>query len=170
MVVAGDAKGPSEYDLSGIDGLSPDQIVFLGIEAQSDAESHLGSLLPRNHYCRKNMGYLHAIRTGASCVYETDDDNAPLDSWGQRDQWVNAPRFAKTVFSEDPSWVNVYKFFTDDLIWPRGLPLDRIRERSTLTPSPAQSLANSPIKRASTGRRSNRDWQTVLRMLMPRGG
>ena len=32
---------------------------------------------PFNHYARKNLGYMEAIRNKADLIYDTDDDNIP---------------------------------------------------------------------------------------------
>jgi hypothetical protein len=119
VVVAGDAKGPSAYDLPAVD--------FLSFEDQLRLPFRLPPLLPRGHYARKNAGYLEAVRQGAECIYETDDDSIPARCWGSRDLRLNAPR---TIQGRDEGpgvkWVNVYRQFSDEVIWPRGFPLDRI--------------------------------------------
>ncbi|QDV43146.1 hypothetical protein Enr13x_30000 [Stieleria neptunia] len=140
LVVAGDTKGPAEFDLGGIDGFSDRQLEFLDIESQLNSDFRVAPLLPTKHYCRKNIGYLAAMRSNASCIYETDDDNAPLESWAARQEWIDQPRFVSTPRSERPIWINVYKHFSADLIWPRGLPLDQIREPSVVSDAPSSAL------------------------------
>jgi hypothetical protein len=63
-----------------------------------------------------------AIARGATCIYETDDDNAPLP------EWVIRSRTCEASIASGPRWVNIYRYFWDDLIWPRGFPIDRIHE------------------------------------------
>ena len=141
LVIAGDTKGPDSFDLSDVIGFGANQLTFLDIEAQLGTGFRLAELLPTKHYARKNIGYLQAIRSGASCIYETDDDNAPLESWTPRSEYVESAVILKVLKKgsdplEDservrplfqlPSWVNVYRHFSDANIWPRGLPLDRI--------------------------------------------
>ena len=84
LVVAGDRKGPAAFELPDCD--------FLGLDAQRASGFALAQALPTGHYARKNVGYLHAIRAGAACLYETDDDNAPLATWAPRAETVAAPR------------------------------------------------------------------------------
>ena len=116
LIVAGDRKGPPDYELPGCD--------FLSLNAQQDSGFTLAKILPVGHYARKNIGYLHAIRAGAPCIYETDDDNAPLASWAPRSELVHGSR---EVSGE--GWVNVYRYFTEESgIWPRGFPLERVAE------------------------------------------
>ena len=143
LVIAGDTKGPDSFDLSSVQGFAPDQLCFLDIDSQMASPFTLAPLLPTKHYCRKNLGYLHAISDGASCLYETDDDNAPLDQWKPREEWIQDVQFVESSPSEDPTWVNVYRHFTKDLIWPRGLPLDQIQTLSSLTNSADASLQNA---------------------------
>ena len=80
LVVVGDRKGPASFDVAGVD--------FLSLEDQNASSFELARKLPVNHYTRKNIGYLHAIAQGANCIYETDDDNAPLPGWAPRSKEV----------------------------------------------------------------------------------
>lgn len=116
MVVAGDRKGPASFDLSGCD--------FLSLDAQLKSGFNLAGKLPVGHYARKNVAYLHAIRGGAGCIYETDDDNEPLDSWHQRSRELTGVR---AIASTEKGWLNVYRYFSADTsIWPRGFPLEQL--------------------------------------------
>lgn len=115
LVVAGDRKGPAAFDLPDCD--------FLSLADQQASGFALADKLPVGHYARKNIGYLHAIRAGAACIYETDDDNAPLPAWAPRTEMVDQARRIS-----GSGWVNAYRHFTDDpQIWPRGFPLDQIQ-------------------------------------------
>ena len=144
LIIVGDTKGPDSFELGSVDAFQPARLEFLDIAAQVSAGYELANILPTSHYCRKNIGYLHAIKAGASLIYETDDDNAPMDHWGPREQWVDRPRFVRSSETEAvPRWVNVYRLFTDELIWPRGLPLDRIHDGLTETDVPDASLDRS---------------------------
>jgi hypothetical protein len=113
MIVVGDRKGPAEFLMNGCR--------FVPLDEQQELPFALARRLPTGHYSRKNLGYLLAMRQGAPFVYETDDDNAPLAAWRPRacatSSRLAAPR----------EWVNVYRYFTDRPVWPRGLPLDVVR-------------------------------------------
>jgi hypothetical protein len=76
---------------------------------------------PRNHYARKNLGYLYAMQAGAECIAETDDDNLPYPSFLKN---VAEEMRARTVLGS--GWVNVYRFFTYSNVWPRGFPLQLV--------------------------------------------
>lgn len=112
LIVVGDRKGPESYDIPGCH--------FLSIDDQKELPFRLARLLPENHYARKNLGYLVACSKRAPVIYETDDDNAPTHNWTMRSPRVDARECTSS------SWVNIYSSFTSELIWPRGLPLDRI--------------------------------------------
>jgi hypothetical protein len=114
LIVAGDRKGPVAWEL-------PDS-TFLDLAAQQASGFALAAHLPTGHYARKNIGYLEAMRQGAPCIYETDDDNAPLAGWSPRAEQVEDARAVGGT-----GWVNVYRYFTDaPRIWPRGFPLQAL--------------------------------------------
>ncbi len=131
MVVAGDKKGPAAFDL-------PDTM-FLSLDKQMECGFSLSVELPTGHYARKNIGYLYAMREGAGCIYETDDDNAPLSSWCPRALNVSDARIV-----DGAGWINVYRYFTDNKhIWPRGFPLEHVQ--SSLSASQPLSVSASPL-------------------------
>jgi hypothetical protein len=117
LMVAGDAQGPDAYALSATD--------FLSLAAQKALPFRLAAALPTRNYARKNLAYLSAIAAGATCIYETDDDNAPLPEWSIRTRETDAEPVTPRP------WVNVYRIFSDALVWPRGFPLARIRDPTT---------------------------------------
>jgi hypothetical protein len=97
VVVVGDRKTPRGWYLPGVTYLSP--------ERQMDLFGTFATLIPWDHYARKCMGYLFAIRKGATIIAESDDDNFPLPIWGREilPEWGNFK-----VVSEPPV-VNIYK-------------------------------------------------------------
>jgi hypothetical protein len=70
-----------------------------------------------NHYSRKNIGYIEAMRQGATMIYDTDDDNIPNDNWILRDREVLVNS------SVGQGWYNAYSLFCSNFIWPRGFSL-----------------------------------------------
>lgn len=114
-VVVGDTKTPQNWQA--------DNVHFLSVDRQRELYGELAELIPYNHYCRKNLGYLFAVEHGADLILDTDDDNIPLDSFG-----ADISLEVKGRLLEGEDWVNVYRHFTAENIWPRGLPLNRIRE------------------------------------------
>jgi hypothetical protein len=67
------------------------------------------------------MGYLYAIQNNADIIIDTDDDNIPYENW-------YFPSFEGEfdTLDKNQGFYNIYKDFTDQHIWPRGLPLNLI--------------------------------------------
>ena len=134
IIVIGDQKGPSRFELEGAD--------FFPLNVQEKLDFSLARAIPTGHYSRKNLGYLIAIQQGAGCIYETDDDNEPASGWRPRALEVEARKI-------DPApWVNVYRFFSDQAIWPRGFPLNLIRESNAyrIEDQTSQVTVTAPIQ------------------------
>lgn len=113
IVVVGDKKTPMIK--------SSENLIYLSIEDQKELGYNIVKYCPYNHYARKNIGYLYAIQQGAEIIYDTDDDNWPGDDW-------QIPDFVcEQEYLSQQKFVNIYRYFTDKLIWPRGYPLDEIK-------------------------------------------
>lgn len=116
LVCVGDSKSPAQYELDGCD--------YFSLADQKKSSFSLSERLPEGHYARKNLGYLYAIRDGATSISETDDDNVPLEGfWRLRKPLIEGRRV------EEKGWVNAYRYFTDEKIWPRGFPLEQLSDQ-----------------------------------------
>jgi hypothetical protein len=127
LVVVGDRKSPTDWACEGVE--------YLSIHDQEGSVYSLQGKLPFNHYCRKMLGYLRAIENGAQIIIDTDDDNLPKAGWA-------FPPF-DAHYDQLPGgrgFVNIYQLFSDQPIWPRGLPLDLIRGDSRLDKGELQAL------------------------------
>ncbi|MFI5131055.1 MAG: STELLO glycosyltransferase family protein [Chitinophagales bacterium] len=115
LVVVGDKKTPADWHYT--------NCTFLNVEAQIDLSSSLATVIPFNHYGRKMIGYVYAMQQGADIIIDTDDDNIPYKDW-------TFPSFEGDFLSSknDLGWVNIYHHFSDQHIWPRGLPLRNIND------------------------------------------
>ena len=124
-IVIGDNKTPSSWNHSRCD--------FMSLEDQLKSEFATAKLLPENHYTRKNLGYLYAIKSGAQAIIDTDDDNFPIIT-----QWNNLLNSNFEIFkhssSEKISLKNIYSYFSNSDIpfWPRGFPLNLINDSETV--------------------------------------
>lgn len=112
IVIVGDRKS---YNLK-----SEGNIIFISIEDQKKMGYQIVEKTPYNHYARKNIGYLYAIKCGADIIYDTDDDNFPYDNWKIEDFSCNRKIDTRTKF------FNIYQYFTKKRVWPRGFPLNEI--------------------------------------------
>jgi hypothetical protein len=119
VVVVGDKKSPQQW--------SCPNTTFLPVDGTETTRFSLHSVLPYNHYCRKMLGYLHAIRSGAECIVDTDDDNIPKPGWG-------FPEFDGPFpcLEPDKGFINIYRYYANQHIWPRGLPLRCIHGRESM--------------------------------------
>jgi hypothetical protein len=160
LIVAGDKKGPVDFKPIELDSRWP--VEFFNLEDQLTMPFELARLLPVAHYARKNLTYLAAIQQGATCIYETDDDNAPNESWVVRKEEVETCR---TVPSGENRWVNVYQYFSNVNIWPRGLPLDEIRQ-SVPVARPLLSPKLAPIQQGLVN--GSADVDAIWRLVMDR--
>jgi hypothetical protein len=132
MIVIGDQKSPKEW----IDS----QSTFLDIEDQKKCNYKLEAQLPYNHYCRKNIGYLKAIKEGADIIYDTDDDNILHENLV-----LPSTHGPFLTYPENFGFVNIYRNFSDEFTWPRGFPLNKIREESFLATPFLQTFDSSNL-------------------------
>jgi len=115
IVVVGDVNTPSEWK-------NEKEVLYLSLEKQGRYFPELSKLIPLRHYSRKNLGYLFAILNGAQVILDTDDDNFIYNRVD-----LNFPKKVKgRIIEGKERWINVYKYFTKELVWHRGLPLEFI--------------------------------------------
>jgi hypothetical protein len=111
LIMVGDLKTPNCNDI-------------ISIEQQKQLPLKSVGTTPFNHYCRKNIGYIKAIKDGAKVIYDTDDDNIPIGELS-----LCSFNDASVAFedSSGDKFLNIYKFYSaGSHIWPRGFPLNRI--------------------------------------------
>ncbi|RYY53346.1 MAG: DUF288 domain-containing protein [Chitinophagaceae bacterium] len=133
LVVVGDKKTPAGWQYN--------NVIYLDVEAQLALAPELANVIPFNHYGRKMLGYIYALQQGADIIIDTDDDNIPYQGW-------SFPAFEGHFTTSEPSlgWINIYHHFSDQPIWPRGLPLRNIRDsRDKLKWQPARQPAQVGI-------------------------
>jgi len=109
LIVVGDSK----TDDSLYWGLN---CIYLGIKEQKEQFPTLFDKIPLRSYTRKMFGYLYAIKNKYSVIYDTDDDNKYTEDIDKYESNV-AIKSCST-----PGFVNIYRNFTDENIWPRGIP------------------------------------------------
>ena len=118
VIIVGDNKTPDDYKNL--------NCIYLDIPSQKKLFPELSELLPYNHYCRKNIGYLYAIKKGYKIIYETDDDNIPYDNFDNILQYNNI----QMITEQNNVWINIFKYFTNNAyIWPRGFPLSLLKKQ-----------------------------------------
>ncbi|NEQ26752.1 MAG: DUF288 domain-containing protein, partial [Microcoleus sp. SIO2G3] len=152
FIVIGDAISPPDFDLKGCQ--------FYSIQKQLESGLEFAIACPQRKYSRKNIGYLIAAQQGASIIVETDDDNLPYESF-----WKSRQRHQSVPCVKETGWLNAYRYFSEALIWPRGLPLDAVNDSipdfETLT---AESI-DCPIQQGLAD--DNPDVDAIYRLLLP---
>ncbi|CAF4062170.1 unnamed protein product, partial [Rotaria sp. Silwood1] len=128
LMIVGDRKTPKDW----LEKLSQDvrtKIIFLSIDDQLKLNYEIIQYIPEKSYARKNIGYLVAIKCGAKIIYESDDDNIlmknnikvlPKHSSVNHIPWLAFHR-------ERSPFINIYGSFGHPEIWPRGFPIDELR-------------------------------------------
>jgi len=136
VIVVGDLKTPS--------GWSFDGVVYLSPERQKSMDFNIIKGLPWNHYSRKMIGYLYAIKMGAESIIDIDDDTIPYSRWG-------CVPTGKYRLAKSPGAFNVYRAFSKEMIWPRGFPLEAILKKN-----------KKPLKRDGLAKNSVPVWQFLI--------
>jgi hypothetical protein len=149
-IVIGDTKSPSDFNLPGCD--------FYSVDRQIKLKWKIAKELPERHYARKNLGYLVAVSQGAEIIIETDDDNIPYPEF-----WEPRRRNAKAHILKDEGWTNVFKYFTEKHIWPRGFALEEILKELPLFSHLVE--INSPIQQGLAD--ENPDTDAIYRLTLP---
>ena len=148
FILIGDTKSPQDFSLEGCN--------FYSLEGQKRLHFNIANIIPEKHYARKNLGYLIAIEKGTEVIVETDDDNHPRSSF-----WEKRERYTDSFLLENKGWVNIYKYFSDAHIWPRGFALEKLKD------SPPDLLEKgkvlSPIQQGLAD--ENPDVDAVFRLL-----
>jgi hypothetical protein len=116
LVIVGDKKTPKHWSCK--------DVPYLSLQKQKEIGNHLNKLLPYNHYSRKMMGYLYAMLNGADMIIDSDDDIIPKKDWGFPELVGQFP-----FIFPDNGFVNIYQYYSEKNIWPRGLPLHCVAQK-----------------------------------------
>ncbi len=112
VLVVGDKKTPSNWNYK--------DIFYLDLNTQINLLSKRFKIIqkiPLNSYLRKMAGYLFAIDKKAKYIYETDDDNSPLDGlFGFRYEKFKG---LESDCKENNLFINPYNYFGQPSTWPR---------------------------------------------------
>ncbi|KAL3864857.1 hypothetical protein ACJMK2_006507 [Sinanodonta woodiana] len=107
------------------------RIVFLNVDDQYILFSDLTAAIPSRHIGRKNVGYLFAMQNGAELIWDFDYNNRGILD-------INITNTLNTIdvlqrCRGQHKLFNPYLYFSvnETCIWPRGFPLECVRDTST---------------------------------------
>lgn len=137
FIVVGDEAGPATFELPGA--------CFYSLKDQRALDFKFAAVCPVRHYARKNIGYLLAARSGADIIIDLDDDCRTYENF-----W--APRSRRQTVPAIPNagWVNVYRYFSEARVWPRGFPLEQIAAPQPVFAELSTEDLDCPIQQALT--------------------
>ncbi len=120
LIVIGDLKTPEDYKLK--------RGTYYAPQEQEKFDKDLSDAIGWNCIQRRNIGLLLAYEMGADIVATVDDDNVPLDGWGEnllvgKDVQVNFYETDLPAF--DPIGATNYS-----ALWHRGYPLQLLAKRN----------------------------------------
>jgi len=109
-------------------------LLYIDIEKQLKGDFLLAKALPINHYSRKNVGYLEAIRRKPTSILDIDDDNYPYIEKGSTklliERYANCQDLEHPICSNEgflnlfPAYYSIFNKKGENFIpLPRGLPL-----------------------------------------------
>jgi len=110
LIIVGDSKTEDEL----FDNI---KCIYLGLKEQKQMYPSLYNKIPLQSYTRKMFGYLYAINNKYSVIYDTDDDNKYIDNLDLYN--INS---SKTLLTTEKGFINIYKLYTKENIWARGIP------------------------------------------------
>lgn len=150
LLIVGDRKSPKKFKLKNCS--------YLSLRDQKKLNFSYISACPENSYSRKNIGYLQAIKNGATIIFDSDDDNEPLDSF-----FSIKPKKKHTSTIKNGGWVNIYKYFSKKQIWPRGFPLSEIQNKKKFQEKLKKEVSHCPINQRLAN--DNPDVDAIYRLI-----
>ncbi len=124
LVVIGDQRTP-DYHL--------DNGIYVSPAEQEKYDKRLSDLIGFNSIKRRNFGFLWAKDMGADIIATVDDDNIPMDNWGQ-DLLVGAEADV-TVYEPEAECFDPLSVTNYPHLWHRGFPIQLLRQRGTRSAS-----------------------------------
>jgi hypothetical protein len=100
------------------------------------------------------------MQGGANIILDLDDDCSPNANF-----WLPRTRNQTARTSAGAGWVNVYRYFSEAQIWPRGFPLDQINDPVPEFEALAIEEADCPIQSGLTD--GDPDVDAIYRLTLP---
>ena len=126
LIIVGDKKTPHEEYIE-LDKKYIN-VKYLTPEYQEKNFKEISDLIGWNTIQRRNIGFLQALKDGAEIIASVDDDNIPLDNWGQNlliGKETDVYYYETDEIAFDPIGVTNYKH-----LWHRGFPIQNLNQRN----------------------------------------
>ena len=121
VIVVGDKKTPhNKYKNLNCTYLSP--------RDQENISKRLSDLTGWNSIQRRNFGFIEALNIGANIIATVDDDNIPLNGWGENilvGKVVEVDFYVTNQVAFDPLSVT-----NNNDLWHRGFPIELIKNKN----------------------------------------
>src|ERR1035437_8003927 len=91
LIIVGDEKTPKDWNYKGIVPMAESEKLYA----------------PKNHYAKKNLGYMQAIKNKAASIIDCDDDTYPKENFVFRGEVIEANE------GVEKGWFNVYSALSD---------------------------------------------------------
>ncbi len=132
LIVIGDINTPKDYKLK--------RGLYVTPEEQEKYDKALSHAIGWNCIQRRNFGFLLAKDMGADIIATVDDDNIPLNGWGDslllgKETKVNYYRTSQPCF--DPVGATPYSH-----LWHRGFPIQLLKDRDYSTRDESYIIPN----------------------------
>ena len=126
FIIVGDKKTPhDEYiELA----KNNKNVIYLTPEYQEENFKEISDLLGWNTISRRNIGFLEALKNNSEIIASVDDDNIPLDNWGENimiGKPTNVYYYESDELAFDPIGVTNYPN-----LWHRGFPIQILNNRN----------------------------------------
>lgn len=156
LIVIGDRRTPEDWACY--------KSTFISLNDSSTRDFMISRELPIDSYTRKMLGYLHAARKEHSHIRETDDDNIPNEAFFG----VATTPLSARLPAGEAEWINPYAFFTDRFIWPRGFPLELVRNSFSETSTRQVDTSGSSLGVIQALANGDPDVDAIYRLTGPR--
>lgn len=130
LIIVGDKKTPHELYRNNTNW------IYLDPEYQDAHYKTLSELLGWNTIQRRNIGYIEALKMGATIIASIDDDNIPYEGWGTN-LMIDEERHYdcynptdETLKVFDPLSPTDYNH-----LWHRGYPINKVHLKNNITKS-----------------------------------
>lgn len=101
---------------------------YLHPEEQEKLDKPLSDMIGWNCIQRRNLGFVYALKNGYDYIATVDDDNIPLDNWGEFFKPQKIDVFSTKFKFFDPLSVTNYNH-----LWHRGFPLQHVHKKNEVT-------------------------------------